>query len=440
MSCLPCSLRVRLSCRRNLGFAVVACLGLALSAVPGIAAPRPGVGSRPGASPWVATWGAAMVADNPGSASDFSGQTLRMIVHGSVGGQRVRIWLSNRFGTMPIHVGAAHVALDTVTGPNAQVDPATDMSQIQPGTDRTLTFHHLGSVTIPPGATIVSDPVALEAPAFSTFAVSLYFPDRTMATTEHTSAQQISYAATGDMTGAATLPDAWKKLSWYFLTGVDVAAPGDAAVVAFGDSITDGAYATENENHRWPDYLAARLAADPGTRAAGVLGVVNAGIGGNRVLLDGYGPNAVARIDPDLLARSGARYAIVLESINDIGRFATDHQPYGDLTQRLEMGLAQIVTQAHARGIRVLGATLTPYEGCGYYSAGGEQVREAVNAWIRTSGTFDGVADFDKAVRDPEHPLRFAPQYDSGDHLHPKDAGYKAMAGSIDLALLSGKN
>ncbi len=392
----------------------------------------------PANSPWVATWGAGMVAAAPGTAPDISGDTLREIVHCSVGGERLRVWLSNRFGTEPLHIGGAHVALGAISGPDAQTDETTDLSGIQPGSDRALTFHHLGSVTIPPGAEVVSDPVALNVPAFSNLAVSLYFPDHTMVTTEHSAARQISYAARGDVAGAASLPAAeWKEQSWFFVSGVDVDAPGDSAVVAFGDSITDGAYATVNENHRWPDDLARRLAADANTKKAGVLGVVNSGIDGNRVLLDGYGPNAISRVDWDVLARSGARYLIVLESINDIGRYVTNHQPYGDLAQRLESGLAQLAVQAHQHGIRVIGATLTPYQGCTYYSPAGDQVRQSINEWIRTSHTFDGVADFDRAVRGPRNPLHFAPQYDSGDHLHPKDAGYQAMANSIDLGLFT---
>jgi len=408
-------------------------------AAPFCAAANPSA-NRAVKSPWVATWGAGMIATEPGSAPDVSGQTLREIVHTSVGGQQVRVWLSNRFGTEPLHIGAAHIALDADGGGGVNPDESTNESAVQPGSDRTLTFNHLGAITIPPGAVIVSDPVTLNVPALSDLAVSIYFPDHTMATTEHSSAQQTSYAATGNVVDVPDLAGKmWPEESWYVLSGVDVYAPGDSAVVAFGDSITDGAYATVNENHRWPDYLAARLAADAKTRSAGVLGVVNVGIGGNRVLLDGAGPNAVSRVDWDVLARSGARYLIVLESINDIGRYVSDHQPYGDLTQRLESGLAQLAAQAHQHGIRVIGATVTPYQGCGYYSPAGDDVRQAVNQWIRTSHSFDGVADFDQAVRDPQNPLRFAPQYDSGDHLHPKDAGYQAMANAIDLALFTKK-
>ncbi|MHB1673496.1 MAG: SGNH/GDSL hydrolase family protein [Acidobacteriaceae bacterium] len=391
-------------------------------------------------SPWVATWGAGMVATATGGAPDVTGQTLREIVHSSVGGQQARVWFSNRFGTVPLHIGAAHIALSASGSFGVNPDGTPNQSGIQAGTDRPLTFNNMESVVIPPGAEAVSDPVALHVPALTDMDVSIYFPGHTMATTVHSGAQQISYAATGNQVDAADLAGkSWPQKSWYVVSGVDVDAPGDSAVVALGDSITDGAYATENQNHRWPDYLASRLAADPGTKKAGVLGVVDVGIGGNRVLLDGYGPNAVSRINPDVIARSGARYVIILESINDIGRFTSDHQPYGDLTQRLEAGIAQIATQAHQHGIQVIGATLTPYQGCGYYSDAGNQVRNAVNAWIRTSPIFDGVADFDKAVRDPQNPQHFAAQYDSGDHLHPKDAGYQAMAGAIDLSLFTKK-
>jgi lysophospholipase L1-like esterase len=394
--------------------------------------------ARSADSPWVATWGAAMVATDPGGAPDFTGQTLREIVHTSVGGQRTRVWLSNRFGTEPLHIGAAHIALSASASFGTNADGTPNQSGIQAGTDHPLTFNGSDTVVIPPGAEVVSDPVGLNVPALTDLAVSLYFPDHTLATTEHSDSNQISYAANGNKVDAADLGGkSWESKPWYVVSGVDVDAPGDSAVMAFGDSITDGAYATENENHRWPDYLASRLAADAGTKKAGVLGVVDVGIGGNRVLLDGYGPNAVSRINPDVIARSGARYVIILESINDIGRFTSDHQPYGDLTQRLEAGIAEIAAQAHQHGIKVIGATLTPYEGCGYYSDAGNQVRNAVNEWIRTSPIFDGVADFDKAVRDPQNPQHFAAQYDSGDHLHPKDAGYQAMAAAIDLSMFT---
>lgn len=405
-----------------------------------LAVPACHAANRTAHSPWVATWGAGMVATPTGGAADLTGQTLREIVHTSVGGQQVRVWLSNRFGTEPLHIGAAHIALSARGSIGTNPDGTPNESGIQPGSDRALTFNKMDSVVIPPGAEVVSDPVALDVPALTDIDISVYFPDRAFAKTFHPDSNQISYRANGNQVDAADLGEkSWPSHPWYVVSGVDVDAPGDSAVIAFGDSITDGAYATVNENHRWPDYLASRLAADPATQKAGVLGVVDVGIGGNRVLLDGYGPNAVSRIDRDILARSGARYVIVLESINDIGHFASEHQPYDDLAQQLETGIAEIAEQAHQHGIRVIGATLTPYQGCGYYSDGGEAVREAVNQWIRTSPIFDGVADFDKAVRDPQNPKHFAAQYDSGDHLHPKDAGYQAMAAAIDLSLFTKK-
>jgi lysophospholipase L1-like esterase len=254
------------------------------------------------------------------------------------------------------------------------------------------------------------------------------------AETFHAFADQDNYVAEGHAPSAVELPEAERISSWYFFDGVDVAAtPESRAIVTLGDSITDGAYSTHNANRRWPDVLAARLSADPKFAHVSVL---NEGIGGNRVLNEGYGPSAISRVDRDVLAQSGVRYVIVLESINDIGRLARVQVPWDAITApQLEWGLKQIADQAHQHGLKILGATLTPYGGAGYYSDKGEQVREAVNDWIRTSGTFDGVADFDKITRDPQNPNRFNPAYDSGDHLHPSDAGYKAMGDGIDLAL-----
>jgi lysophospholipase L1-like esterase len=382
--------------------------------------------SAPDGSPWVATWGAAMMATRAGHAPDFTGQTLRQIVHVSAGGEQARVWFSNRFGTEPIVMGAAHIALRT----NAD---AIDLTS-----DHALTFNGDPSVTIPPGATIVSDPVAIHLSAFANLAVSSYFPNRTMGKTQHGLANQTSYRASGNQTSAASLTDTAKPMeSWYFLTGLDVVAPRESAVVTLGDSITDGARSTPDTNHRWPDDLAARLAADANTKAAGVLGVVNVGISGNRVLLDGTGPNAVSRFNRDVLARSGARDLIVLESINDIARYADHHQLYGDLEQRLETAFAEMAKQAHQHGIRIFGATLTPYQGCGCLTAEGESVRDGLNHWIRTSPVLDGYVDFDEATHDPQHPLQYLPQYDSGDHVHPSDAGYQVMANAIELSLFT---
>ena len=387
------------------------------------------------ASPWVATWGTAMVDAGSAGSPDLTQATLRMIVHASIGGPQVRVWLSNRFGTVPLHIEAAHLALSTVANP----DSKTDLTAIKPDTDRALTFDHLTSVTIPPGATVVSDGVSLHVPALADIAVSLYFPEQTLGSTMHGGANQLSFAMSGNLVSAPGLPaNSWSRGSWYFLTGVDVYAPGKSAVVAFGDSITDGNHSTQNANHRWPDYLAARLAADESTCKAGVLGVVNTGISGNRVLLDGDGPSALSRLSWDVLERSGVRYLILFHGINDIESYTRYRQPYADLEQRLEAGLTQIATQAHDHGILVIGATqMTDCRNFQCTWPEGEVVRTALNQWIRTANVFDGLIDFDLVTRDPEHPTQLLPQYNSGDFVHPNDAGYQAMANAIDLKLLT---
>jgi lysophospholipase L1-like esterase len=362
----------------------------------------------------------------------FSSMTMREIVHISAGGEQIRLRFTNEFGLDPLTVADAHVAL------------SAGGSAIQPATDRAVTFGGAASVNIPPGAAIFSDPVALDVAPFSDVAVSFYLPAQIMrAETYHSFADQDNYVADGHAPAAPELPQPSKLSSWYFFDGVDVAAadgsvaaaPGSRAIVTLGDSITDGALSTRNSNHRWPDVLAARLGQDPNLAHVGVL---NEGIGGNRVLNEVTGPSAISRFDRDVLAQSGVRYVIVLESINDIGRLAHVQVPWDAITApQLEWGLKQIADRAHEHGLKIIGATLTPYGGAGYYSDTGEQVREAVNDWIRTSGIFDGVIDFDKITRDPQNPTRFNPAYDSGDHLHPKDEGYKAMGEGIDLTLFA---
>ena len=375
---------------------------------------------------WVGTWATApMLADGGFNVRPFSGVTLREIVRISVGGAQIRVRFTNAYGTDPLTISDAHVA---VSAGNAA---------IQPGIDHAITFGGATSVNIPPGAELFSDPVALAVTPLSDLAVSFYLPSQVMrAETYHAFADQDNFLANGDVSTTQDLPDATKISSWYFLDGIDVSAvPDSRAIVTLGDSITDGALSTHNANRRWPDLLAVRLNQDPNLNHVAVL---NQGIGGNRVLNEVTGPSAISRLDRDVLSQSGVRYVIVLESINDIGRLAHLQTPWDDITaQQLEMGLKQIADAAHEHGIKAIGATLTPYGGAGYYSDKGEQVREAVNDWIRNSGTFDGVADFDKATQDPQNPTHFNPAYDSGDHLHPKDAGYKAMADSIDLPLFA---
>ena len=375
---------------------------------------------------WVGTWAASpMLAQGGFSVHPFCGDTLREIVHISNGGQEMRVRFTNEFGLDQLIIGDAQVAVSAGGG------------AIEPGTSHQLTFGGAKSVSIPPGAVAYSDPVALAVQPLSDVAVSFYLPPQVMrAETYHDLANQENYFAGGDQTDATALSQPTTVESWYFLDGIDVpAVDGARAIVTLGDSITDGYQSTLNENRRWPDFLAARLKQDHHLDRVAVL---NEGISGNRVLNDGTGPSALARLDRDVLAQDGARYLIVLESINDIGRLAKLYAPEDNITAaQLEQGLKEIVDAAHEHGIKVYGATLTPYEGAFYYSAKGEQVREAVNNWIRTSGTFDAVIDFDKITRDPAHPKRFNPAYDSGDHLHPNDAGYKAMAGGVPLKLFN---
>jgi lysophospholipase L1-like esterase len=384
--------------------------------------------STPPAAPpaqWVGTWTAAPFEGDPWhQIPTLVGSTLRQIVHTSIAGKELRIRLTNEFGTQPLHIDAATIAL------------SAGESAVESGSLHTVTFGGKPSIVIPPGAQGLSDVVDLSTPAFADLAISLFLPlQQVTNVSAHSSAQQTNYIQTGNEVSAPRLTAPVTMPSWYFLKGIDVqpVMPGAAAIVAFGDSITDGARATENLNRRWPDNLAVRLHNNPATAN---LSVLNEGIGGNFVLINRVGPSALARFDRDVLAQSGVRYVILLESINDIGALHDPNRPDYHLTaEDLEQGLSQLVARAHQHGIKIFGATITPYQGAGYATEKGEQIREAVNTWILTSGIFDGVIDFDKTTRDPAHPLVLAPQYDSGDHLHPKDAGYAAMADSIDLSL-----
>jgi lysophospholipase L1-like esterase len=352
-------------------------------------------------------------------ALNFSNQTLRQIVHTSIGGERVRVVLTNAFGTAPLAVGAAHVAL-------REQDAA-----IAPKSDRPLTFAGNPSTTIPAGAVIVSDPVSLTVPAFADLAIDLYLPGDTAASTmtTHLGAQQTSYVSpAGDHGGATDMPVMTMTQSWFFLSRVEVAtAEQVGAVVTFGDSITDGTRSTPNSNSRWPDQLARRLAAQNIK-----MSVLNEGIAGNRVLADGAGVNALARFDRDVLVQTGVTHVIVLESINDIGLARDNPSP---TAADLIAGQRQLIERAHARGLKIFGATLTPFEGAAYWTRDGEVKRGALNEWIRTGKAYDGVIDFDLAVRDPSAPTKLQPQFNPGDNLHMTDAGYQAMANVIDLAL-----
>ena len=377
------------------------------------------------ASPgWVGTWATSPVAAQGGfNVRVFAATTVREVVHISAGGGSVRVRFTNEFGLDPLTLSNVHVALSAGGG------------AIKDGTDHPLTFGGADSVRIAPGAAIYSDGVSLKVAPLSDVAISFYVPAQTMrAETFHSFADQENWMAQGDVSGSTTLPSATKLTSWFFISGVDVeAGEGSRAIVALGDSITDGALTSVNTNHRWPDVLAARLNHEQGMEHVSVL---NEGIGGNRVLNEGFGPAALARLDRDVLGQTGAKYLVILEGINDIGRLQRLQAPEDEVTaQGLELGLKQIADAAHLHGLKVYGATLTPYGGAGSWSEKGEQIREEVNQWIRSSGTFDAVIDFDQITRDPQNPNRFNALYDSGDHLHPKDAGYKAMGEGIDLKL-----
>jgi len=351
--------------------------------------------------------------------------TYREIVHVSIGGPMVRVILTNEFGTDPLTIGAAHVAVS---------QGGTAINLVSAGG---LTFGGRTSVTIPPGALAVSDPVLMNLPPATDLAISLFVPAQPISVvTQHSFADQTSYTSPGNVVGAKTFETPGETVSWPFLKGVDVkVSAASAAIVAFGDSITDGARSTGNANARWPDVLARRLQADKKTAGIAVL---NEGIGGNRILHDVAGPSALARFDRDVVAQAGVKYLILMESINDIGHAADPVKPYDVVTaDDIIVGLGQLAERAHSHGIKVYGATLTPYTGAKYASPAGEAMRQAVNKWIRTTSQIDGFIDFEKATQDPANPAMYLPAYDSGDHLHPKDAGYKAMGESIDLKLFT---
>jgi lysophospholipase L1-like esterase len=392
---------------------------------------------------WVESWAASpqqpvdpVTAGTPLDTPprSFSDETLRQSVRLSTGGRALRLRLTNEYGASATTLDAVHVGVSDGKG------------GVLPGSDRTVTFNG-GSkvVTLSAAAPALSDPIDMSVPALGSLAISVHVPKGGNAgyATPHTLGLQTSYVVSGDQTAAATLSEASAGTVRYFLSGVDVLKKQPArTIVTFGDSITDGYGSTVDANHRWPDLFAERLQK---SKLLDGLGVANEGISGNRVLSDGFGPNALSRFDRDVLACPGVRYVVVLVGINDVGipmMFpAAGAAPAAGATPSADAiiaGYRQMIARAHTRGVRVIGATLLPYQGAiggRYYSDEGEIKREAVNAFIRASKEFDGVIDFDAAVRDRANPLRFDPAYDSGDHLHPNDAGYAAMAAAIDLHL-----
>jgi lysophospholipase L1-like esterase len=388
-----------------------ALLTLALVALTGASA----IGSE---ERWVGTWAASPQLTEPANMPPEPGLadvTLRQVVHISLGGKRMRIRFSNAFGTKPLKILSAHVA-ESAGG-----------SAIKPEGGKSITFDALTSVTIPTGAPMVSDPVDFELAPLADLAVTIRVNDPTNAVTGHPGARCTSYLQAGDRVTAPDLPQAARTPHWYYLCGVDVDASNAevAAVAVLGDSITDGRGSPTDGNGRWTDHLARRLQAREGTARVGVL---NQGLGGNRLLNDGLGPNALARLDRDVLAQPGVRWLVVLEGINDLGtRSATAHDLIG--------AYEQIIRRVHARGIKAYGATILPCEGSSYFNRELEAARQEVNAWVRESGQFDAVIDFDAATRDPQKPSRLSAAADGGDHLHPGPDGYKVMAGAVDLAL-----
>jgi lysophospholipase L1-like esterase len=372
---------------------------------------------------WCGTWGAAPAGPPPSASTQtWSSQTLRLIVRASIGGNRVRIRVSNEMGSTPLRIGHASIAL------------RTSGAAINSASLRELRFGGQAAITIPAQAPAMSDPVDLAVPAQADLAVSLYLSGSTQGTTLHSAALQSSYVSPGgDYTSTISMPVSRALASWPFLTEVDV----DAAMpclVALGDSITDGQGSTMNANRRWPDYLARRLQASLG--AAGRIGVLNRGISANSMLKD-YptallaGRSTLERFDRDVLSAAGVRYLVALIGINDICYSSgVNPIPASDLVA----GYRQLIMRAQARGITIIGATLPPFEGFVYYTPAREGVRRAVNDWMRTSGEFDALLDTEAALRDPARPTRVLPAYDSGDHLHPNDAGYQAIANAVPLA------
>ncbi|MFF3245963.1 RICIN domain-containing protein [Streptomyces sp. NPDC002870] len=370
------------------------------------------------------TYTAGLMSNGP----SFTNQSIRMVAHTTVAGSKLRVRLSNRYGTAPLTIDAVDLAQEGRT-------PGTAV----PGTHHTVTFNGSASVTIPAGQDVASDPIPMDVAANTDQLVSLHLPGTPVGTTWHEEAQQDAWVSTvgNNVTddGLGNYPT--KKWSWFFLEGLDViSSTATGTLVCVGDSITDGVGSTWGANRRWPDYLALRMNSAPG---GPTLGVVDAGIGSNRVLTDvnGNNPSLQTRFDHDVLGQPNVKSVILLEGINDIGSNLGSNGSTPLTATDLENGMQKVIDKAHAVGVKIIGGTILPYEGAGYYTADGEKVRQAVNQWIRTSGAFDGVIDFDKAMQDPGNPRALNDAYDSGDNLHPNDAGYQAMANAVNLALLT---
>ncbi len=405
---------------------------LALGLAAGTACAKPAKPAhRPAPPPahWVGSWAASQQIPedrNTLPPDALRDATLRQTVHLSIGGKMLRVVLTNAYGTAPLHLTAAHIAR-----------PGATLGSIDPATDRALTFSGRADVTIPAGADMLSDPFPFDAPALSDLTITLHYDAPPAQQTSHPGSRATSFYLPGDHVADATLPGATAIAHWFQIEELDVLAPC-AAIVALGDSLTDGHGATTDGNDRWTDALARRLQA-----AHMNIAVLNKGTGGGRVLDDGLGPSALARLDRDVLAPPGVKWLILFEGINDLGVLTKDkpatEAEHTALVARLEAGYEQIIARAHAHGIKVYGSTLMPWLGFATYhpDAQNEADRQAVNAWLRAPGRFDALIDFDAVVRDASNPSVISALADSGDHLHPGPKGYQAMADAIPLKLFT---
>lgn len=381
---------------------------------------------------WVGSWAASQQIPEPRNAlppEALNDATVRQIFHLSIGGGTLRVRLSNAFGTGPLHFASVHIA--------RAVSPAS--SAIAPESDTALTFAGSPDVTVPAGAEYLSDPISFSVAPLSNLVVSYYLIAAPSRETGHPGSRETTWLLHGNHVSDPELQGTQEVEHWYEVSGVDVlASPDSAGIVALGDSITDGHATTTNGNNRWTDVLAERLQAEPSTSHISVL---NEGTGGNHLLTDGLGPNVLARFDRDVVAQAGVRWVIVFEGINDIGRLSrgsdVPESEHRELVHQIVSAYQQIIARAHAHGIIAIGATITPFAGSGYYhpASASEEDRTEINQWIRAPSNFDAAVDFDEVIRDPAHPDRILPAYDSGDHLHPSPAGYRAMANAIPLTL-----
>ncbi|WP_224245777.1 SGNH/GDSL hydrolase family protein [Hyalangium gracile] len=389
-----------------------------------------GCGARPTPSNWHGAWGTAPQDYNepflgPTPPLSFNNQTIRQVLRTSLGGKEVRVRFSNVFGKQPLQIDGASIAR------------VQSGSSIAAGSATGLRFNGQPSVTIPPGEELWTDAAPLTVEAGSELAVSLFFASDTPVSTQHSMAMRDTYVVSGNALSADTLSNPETRPSYFFTTGLDVLnTAGPRVVVAFGDSITDGAGTTPGAERRWTDFLARRLEAQA---KAGTVGVVNKGIGGGRILNDGIGPKGIDRFERDVLETSGVTHVVILLGINDIG-MASFIPSQAVSVEQMTQGFQSMIDQAHAQGIKVLAATLLPFKGANpmgapYYSEEMEPKRQAFNTWIRGNTSLDGVIDFDAALRDPADPLSLLPAYDSGDRLHPNDAGHEAMAKEVELRL-----